>query len=260
MKIHPFHAIYPNVDLIASPDSFFATVRDDFNQYLQNGFFNEAGDLAYYIMEIKSGNKIHSGLVVALDVMDYSKGKIVRHEKTIASSEQDMLKLLLQRGAMVKPVLLCHPEIKEIKSETLRLKKKKKPFLSLATTSGLHEYRLYKISQTEGAELVNLYKTLVPKVYIADGHHRCSTGEKLFRLQGDKKGKDYSLILAALFSFDQLDILDYNRVVELPYHLKLTKFMAQVSHVGSLQHLDQPMKPLKKHDITMCMQDEWYQL
>src|SRR5688572_20871052 len=120
MKIHPFHAIYPNVDLIASPDTFFATVRDDFNQYLENGFFHQSPENAYYILEIKKGNRVHSGLVVTLDVTEYSKKKIVKHEQTIASSEQDMLKVLLQRGAMVKPVLLCHPEIKEISKEIQR--------------------------------------------------------------------------------------------------------------------------------------------
>ena len=45
MKIFPFKAIYPNVDLIASTDSFFSTVRDDYVQYYQNGFFNTADDL-----------------------------------------------------------------------------------------------------------------------------------------------------------------------------------------------------------------------
>ena len=260
MKIHPFQAIYPNVDLIASPDSFFATVRDDYIQYLQNGFFQQSRENAYYILEIISKDKVSSGLVAALDIADYAKGKIVRHEQTIASSEQVMLKVILQRGAMVKPVLVCHPEIKEITKEIQRLKKKKKPFLALSTTLGDHEYNLYLVSQKDGEHLVSLYKSLVPKVYIADGHHRCSTSEKLIKLQGDKKGKDYSLLLSALFSFDQLDILDYNRVVELPYHLKLTKFMAQVSHVALIKHLDMPMKPQRKHDLTMCVQDEWYQL
>lgn len=260
MKIYPFQAIYPNVDLIASPDSFFATVRDDYVQYYQNGFFHKSSENAFYILEIKTGNKVRSGLVVALDVTDYSKGKIVRHEQTIASSEQDMLKVLLQRGAMVKPVLLCHPEIIEISREIQKLKKKKKPFLALSTTLVDHEYSLFQISQKDGEEIAKLYKTLVPKVYIADGHHRCSTGEKLLKLQGGKEGKDYSLLLAALFPFDQLDILDYNRVVQLPYHMKLTKFIAQVSHVAYLKHLDMPMKPDKKHDLTMCIQDEWYLL
>lgn len=260
MKIHPFQAIYPNVDLIASPDSFFATVRDDYIQYLQNGFFQESPQNAYYILEIITPDKVSLGLVVALDIADYTKGKIVKHEQTIASSEQVMLKVILQRGAMVKPVLLAHPQIKEISKEIQRLRKKKKPFLALSTTLGDHEYNLYLVSEKEGEELARLYKSLVPKVYIADGHHRCSTSEKLIKLQGDKKGKDYSLILSALFPFDQLEILDYNRVVELPYHLKLTKFMAQVSHVALIRHLDQPMKPERKHDLTMCVQDEWYLL
>ena len=260
MKIYPFEAIYPNVELIASPDSFFATVRDDYVQYYQNGFFLRSADSAYYILEIKTGKKLRSGLVVTLDVGDYSKGKIVKHEQTIASSEQEMLKVLLQRGAMVKPVLLCHPEVKEITKELQRLKKKKKPFIALTTSPAGIQYALYQINQKEGSQLAQLYKSLVPKVYIADGHHRCSTGEKLEKLQGDKAGKDYSHLLAALFSFEQLDILDYNRVVQLPYHLKLTKFIAQVSHVAYLQYLDGPMKPSKKHDLTMCIQDEWYLL
>jgi uncharacterized protein (DUF1015 family) len=169
-----------------------------------------------------------------------------------------MLKVILQRGAMVKPVLLAHPQIKEISKEIQRLRKKKKPFLAISTTLGDHEYNLYLVSEKEGEELARLYKSLVPRVYIADGHHRCSTSEKLIKLQGDKNGKDYSLILSALFPFDQLEILDYNRVVELPYNLKLTKFMAQVSHVALIRHLDQPMKPERKHDLTMCVHDEWY--
>lgn len=260
MKIHPFQAIYPNVDLIASTDSFFSTVRDDYVQYYQNGFFDKATDQAFYLLEIRKGNKIHSGVIVTLDVTDYSKGKIVKHEQTIASSEQEMLKVLLQRGAMVKPVLLCHPEVKDITNEMQRLKKANDPFLILSTTIGDNEYTLYKVSPQDAVSLIDLYKTLVPKVYIADGHHRCSTGEKLINYQRGKEGKDYSLLLAALFSFDQLDILDYNRVVQLPYHLKLTKFIAAVSDVANIKHLERPQKPTRKHDLTMCIQDEWYQL
>ncbi|MEP6647446.1 MAG: DUF1015 family protein [Saprospiraceae bacterium] len=260
MKIFPFKAIYPNVDLIASSDAFFATVRDDYTQYLNSGFFHESPDKAYYIFEIKKGKKIHSGLVVCLDVTDYSSGKIVRHEQTIAASEQEMLKILLQRGAMVKPVLLCHPEEKEITKELQKLRKKIKPFLEITASASTNEYRLYQIPEKEGQQISKLYKTLIPKVYIADGHHRCSTGEKLLRLQGNSKGKDYSMLLAALFPFDQLDILDYNRVVELPYNLKLTRFMADISYVCDIKSISKPAKPKKKHEMTMCIQDHWYLL
>ena len=260
MKIFPFQAIYPNINLIASADSFFSTVRDDYTQYFQSGFFRESQEKAFYIFEIKIGKKIHSGLVVCLDVTDYSGGKIVPHEQTIASSEQEMLKILLQRGAMVKPVLLCHPEVKAITREMQKQKKKKKPFLEITATASPIQYTLYQVPEKDGEELTRLYKSLIPQVYIADGHHRCSTGEKLLKLQGNKDGKDYSLLLAALFSFDQLDILDYNRVVQLPYNLKLTRFMADISLVCDIKPINKPAKPKRKHEMTMCIQDQWYEV
>ncbi len=142
MKLYPFQAIYPNTDLIASAESFFDTARNDFSQYYANGFFRETAGPAFYIMEIRTGDKIHTGLIACLDVADYSKGKIVRHEETIASHEQVMLKVLLQRGSMVKPVLVAHAPDKAITKEIARLKKKHRPFVRMATTAeGLHRRR-----------------------------------------------------------------------------------------------------------------------
>ena len=260
MRIHPFQAIYPNTDLIASPDSFFATVRNDYVEYYKNGFFCNASENAFYFLEIRKGDQVHSGIVVALEIEDYTKGNIIKHEQTIAASEQEMLKVLLQRGAMIKPVLLCHPSRNEIEDEIQRLRDVNKRSLLLSTVIEDQEYNLYQVDEKEGKELARLYNDLIPKVYIADGHHRFSTGEKLMNLERNKKKKNYSLMLAALFSFDQLSILDYNRIVHLPYHLKLTRFIARLSHVVHIELLDGPQKPTRKHDLSMVIQDEWYKL
>ncbi len=260
MKIYPFNAIYPNIELIASSDSFFATVRDDFIEYFRNGFFEESDAPAFYIEEIRIGPKTHTGLIGCLDVAEYSKGRIVPHEQTIASSEQAMLKVLLQRGTMVKPVLVCHPAVPDIRTEIKKQKKKQKPFLQITTNNGQNQYTLYRIPETDAEVLVELYRKQVPKVYIADGHHRCSTAEKLMNLQGNKNGKEYSLIMAALFAFEELSILDYNRVVQLPHHFKPTRFIAEISRYCDLTHLPAAAKPRRKHDMTMCVQEEWYLL
>ncbi|HJW29490.1 MAG TPA: DUF1015 family protein, partial [Saprospiraceae bacterium] len=58
----------------------------------------------------------------------------------------------------------------------------------------------------------------------------------------------------------QLDILDYNRTVQLPYHLKLTRFMAELSAFCEIKALKGPAKPKHKHEFTMCLQDDWYLL
>lgn len=260
MKIFPFEAIYPNADLIPSPESFFGSVRNDYSEYFQNGFFHQSDEVAYYILEITTDKKTHTGVIACLNIEDYTEGKIVKHEQTIATSEQAMIKLLLLRGAMVKPVLLCHPEVKELSKEIKKLKKKREPFSQYVLSEGTITYTLYQVPKSEGEHLAQLYHTHLPKVYIADGHHRCATGEKLLHLQGDKKGQDYSMILAALFPFDQLDVLDYNRVVQLPYHLKLTKFIAELSHYFDIQILDGPAKPQQKHELTMVIQEDWFLL
>lgn len=260
MKLYPFQAHYPNVDLIASTDSFFGTVREDFNEYFNNGFFESSLEKAIYILEIRTGTKVHTGIIACLDVEDYAKGKIVKHEQTLASSEQAMLKLFLQRGAMVKPVLLCHPALKELDKEINKAKKKHEPFLEITIASGPNHYTLFQLKGKEGEAIMDLYKSMIPKLYIADGHHRLTTADKLLKLQGKTKGKDYSLILSALFPFDQLDILDYNRTVALPFHLKMGRFMAELSRFVDIQLMQRADKPKKKHDLTMFLQEDWYQL
>jgi uncharacterized protein (DUF1015 family) len=170
MKIFPFKAIYPNLELIASPDSFFGAVRENYNELYTYGFFHHSDESAFYILEIKMGDKMHTGLLACLNIQDYTKGRIVRHEQTIASSEQTMLKLLLQRGAMVKPVLLCHPVMKDITKEIQKQKKKHKPFLEITMASGANQYKIYQVKENEGIQLAELYKALIPKLYIADGH------------------------------------------------------------------------------------------
>jgi len=260
MKIYPFQAIYPNLELIASPESFFGAVRENYSELYKYGFFHHSGESAYYILEIELGDKKHIGLLTCFNIEDYTKGRIVKHEQTIASSEQTMLKLILERGAMVKPVLLCHPVLKEIAKEIQKLKKKHKPFLDIPITEGKKHYKVYQVKAKEGEALAELYKTLVPKLYIADGHHRCSIAEKLLNLQGTKKEKDYSMVLTAIFPFDQLDILDYNRTVQLPYHLKLTRFMAELSRICYIKPLTMATTPVRKHDLTMYLQEDWYQL
>ena len=55
-------------------------------------------------------------------------------------------------------------------------------------------------------------------LYIADGHHRAASAVKtaleMRKACPDKKGKEeYQYFLSVLFPSDELEILDYNRVV-----------------------------------------------
>lgn len=256
MKIIPFKGIYPNTKLVQDSDAFFSTARSDYKHYFINGFFQEAATPALYVLEISKGKEIHTGIIACLDIKDYTKGKIVKHEDTLAASEQEMINLLLQRDSMIKPVLVSHPPVKKIANEILKIKKNKRAFLSMKTAVNGIRYKLFQLQEGQYERLVELYDKEVKKVYIADGHHRCSATEKLNQIQGNNK--EYNLILTALFPFNELQIHDYNRIAQLPYDMKPTKFLVELSKVANLESLASAAKPNKKHDITICLNNEWY--
>jgi uncharacterized protein (DUF1015 family) len=102
----------------------------------------------------------------------------------------------------------------------------------------------------------------MPKAYIADGHHRCSTSASLYQSmkKNKKTAEHYRYLLCAFFPFDQLVIHEYNRVVDMPGDISLTVFMVKLSALCSIKHLRNAAKPRKTHELTIYLNREWYLL
>src|SRR5690554_5421898 len=105
MEIKTFKAIYPNLELIASPDAFFSMVKHRYPEYFDTGFFEHSSEDAFFIHKVVTENQTHIGFMACISVKDYENGKIKIHEHTLASKEQKSMELLLQRKAMIKPLL-----------------------------------------------------------------------------------------------------------------------------------------------------------
>lgn len=260
MTIQPFRAVYPNFDLIASPDAFFDTVKEEFPGYWSNGFFLQDDVAALFVYEIKAPGKSHVGLIASMNVEDYFAGRIKPHENTIAAKEQQMTKLFLERRAMIKPVLLSykpHPEISAILDDA----RKGAPFIDIRF-EGPEEHRVYKI--TDGKvilKLQDLFRDQVARAYIADGHHRATTSAKLYKtVHPGTHALDFSCILSMLLPFDQVIIHDYNVVVEILQDITPTRFLARLSRVCSIKPLSGPAKPRHKFSMTLYLNHEWYEL
>ena len=122
MKIFPFQAIYPEFKLVASTDSFIKSVKNQFEKYRTNGFFKRSSQEAFYIHEIEKEGKIYRGLIAAVDIEEYISEKILIHEKTIASKEQITMELILDRNAMIKPILVAFDNVKSITNDLANYK------------------------------------------------------------------------------------------------------------------------------------------
>lgn len=263
MQIKPFRAVYPNFDYIASPDSFCENAKDSFLEYKKNGFFEHLPTDAFYIYQIVSSKIEHLGVVALNDVEDFFKGKIKKHEKTLSEREQKQMELFLRWNAILKPVLLAYRPVPQINDWLRAYTQAHKPLFSTKFDHDKQVHRVWAITEAaEQVQLFDLFQQHVTETYIADGHHRTSTVALLHeRLKGkNKENFDFDNLFVSLFSADQLDILDYNRVVEGLKEVGITTFLVKMSKVFDLDVLEKPTRPTQKHEFTMFLRKDWYRL
>ena len=262
MKIFPFQAWYPDFDLIASADSFFGSVREEYVTYKKAGFFHQSEQPALFFYQIKSATRTYTGLMCCTDISEFEKGNILKHEGTLAAKEQKMIQLLVQRKALVKPVLLVYEKIKTINKLILNHIQNNPPLYSTYFEQDKQEHILWKITEKSILDKVQkLFDKKVKTTYIADGHHRTTTMTLLNeRLTNKANSGNYKQLMVVLFGSDQLDLLEYNRVVEGLNETSPTIFMAKLSNLFEIEILDRPEKPHQKHQISLFVNREWYRL
>lgn len=262
MRIKPFQAVYPNFDYITSVDGFFGSVKEQYPGYRKSGLFKKASQEALYIYRISGKDYSYIGIIAGADIRDYAEGKIKKHENTLSDKEQQQMHLMMSRNAVVKPVLLTYPDVPEISSLIKSFTLSNEAFYSARFEKSNELHTLWEVKEGQLIQqFENLFREKVPAVYIADGHHRCSTTSLMYnRLSPKNKEGNCGILLSAFFPASELEIHDYNRVVDGLSDTTLTNFMARLSQLFDIEIMDAPCKPQIKHEIAMFVNKEWYML
>jgi uncharacterized protein (DUF1015 family) len=263
MHIKPFKAIFPNLEYLQSVDSFFSTVKEDYPDYMESGFFSRSEEDAIYVYQIRRGARQFTGVICSSKIEDYLNGRIKKHECTIAAKEQRQLQLLLRRKAIVKPVLLTYPDVPEIDDLTQNIINAYQPTFDITFEEEGARHLVWRVTHLDLiAAFQDLFEKYVPYTYIADGHHRTSTNALLYnRAKAPELRKRYNELLSAFFPASQIDIYDFNRVVTLDDSVSMSSFLVQLSDLFNMKPLDHPRKPKGKFEIIMHIEpDEWYSL
>ena len=258
MRIKPFKALYPNMKLVPAAEYFFGVMKQEFPGYLKKGFFKRTKHKYLFIYQIVTKTKTSTGLIASTSVDDILEDKILKHEHTIAKKEQQMMDLALQRNAMIKPVLLAHKRVEGL-TKIYEQVCKGKPFLTIPFKEEKSKHYVWKVNEKHSSEIIKLFKKNVQKSYIADGHHRVSTGMLLNKTKMNTNA-EFGDLLSIYFSFDQLEIFDYNRVVSILKEISPVQLMSQLSKYFKIKPLQKLSKPTKKHRIIFLIGSEVYQL
>jgi uncharacterized protein (DUF1015 family) len=101
----------------------------------------------------------------------------------------------------------------------------------------------------------------VPRTYIADGHHRTTSVALLQEQFRDQpSGSDFDNLFCIFIGADELDILDFNRVIQVSEDLSPVQFMGYLSEAFTIKRLAGPRRPAHKYEIILYTNDVWHAL
>ena len=262
MKIHAFKAIYPNLELITSPDQFFGQVKSTFSRLYKDDYFFECEEEHSFVYHIITDQRSFTGLLTCLDIRDYLNGKILGHELTLSSKEDLKRGLLRQSRVITKPVLLTHKPIKALMQLYDCVITQEEPFLEVHFHKENQRHVIYKLPKGKiRNEITDIFDNAVSKAIIADGHHRCAITTSIYlKAVSDGRQTDVNKVPCVYFDFDQVEIHEYNRIIQIPDEISVSLFLESIADRCIVTTLRKSEKPKKKHELTMYLLGSWYHL
>jgi uncharacterized protein (DUF1015 family) len=262
--LSPYRAALPLLSKIKSPNSFFRDVKVDFRSFLQKGFYEQDEQPAFYIHRVQTKYRSYTGFNAYIHLDDYREGRIRKHEHTIRAKEDQVMELYEERKALIKPVMLTYPNVLEIDALTNRITFSLKPALEFDFDDERHT--IWRIDQPEYLETyARLFAEKVPLTYIADGHHRSETSLQYcaFKQQhnpGHTGQEAYNFLLAELYPASEIEIHNYNRLLETLNGLSGQQFLERLSEVYDIEATSKSYKPATPHNMGMYLFGQWYRL
>ncbi|MDE5544094.1 MAG: DUF1015 domain-containing protein, partial [Bacteroidales bacterium] len=249
-----------------SPEVYLQVVNN-YNKFKDNGWLVKDEEEKLYIyaqsMDLK---KWQYGIVACAASEDYVNKIIKKHELTRKDKEEDRMKHVRITNANVEPVFFAYPAVKRIDEIVAGITAQKPLYDFVAKEDGFG-HRFWVIDDKAIiAELVELFKKDVPAMYIADGHHRSAAaalvGQEKKENNPNHTGKEeYNFFMTVIFPDNQLNIIDYNRVVKDLNGLTKDQFIAALGESFEVKDMGTEIyKPSCLHEFSVYVDGHWFKL
>ena len=261
------HISRPEVDLPEGTDPYapkvYAKGRENLDRMISEGVLVQEDTPSYYVYRLTMGDHVQTGLMAAASTEAYDLGRIKKHEFTRPVKEDDRVRNIDTLNAQTGPVFLVYPSTAVI-DDILQQVSAGRPDMDVTAADGvrhelwvLSDARLVK-SLTDGFESLDA-------LYVADGHHRSAAAsrvavERKNANPGHTGEESYNYFLSVIFPHNQMQILDYNRVVKDLNGMDKDRFLEKVAGAFALEKSDRPVKPATTGEYGMYLDGGWYRL
>ena len=271
-----YHIIKPEINFEPGTDEHDPRVYQEalsqYKRFRVKGWLEQDQEEKYYVyaQTILASNplsggkdKTQYGLVVGAWVDDYLEGRIKKHELTRKDKEEDRMKHVRTLNANMEPVFFAYPHRDDLDAIVAEVVKGAPEYDFVAAPEGFR-HTFWVIDDKKTIARITEIFAEIPAMYIADGHHRSAAaagvGAEKQKATGDKKA-EFNYFLAVCFSENQLNIIDYNRVVRDLNGLSEEAFLEALKADFDVEEKGTEIyKPQRLHNFSLYLGGKWYSL
>lgn len=262
------HISKPEIDLPPDTDPYselvYAKGAENLQKMINTGILKQDTQPYYYLYGLTMGNHKQIGLVAVANVNDYDSNRIRKHEWTRPEKEDDRVRQIDALNAQTGPVFLTYQHHRVIDNLVEQWIGHQPPLVKVTAADGI-VHTLWLVDDSNTMNLITTTFDSMTCLYIADGHHRSAAASRVAALRRanppQSTGEEaYNYFLAVIFPDEQLQILDYNRVVQDLNGLTVEEFLAQVNQAFEISLSNQAIKPQQRGEFGLFLKGQWYQL
>jgi len=255
----------PDIDDIHSEKVYNKAV-ENFRTFQEKGWLIQDDTPKYYIYAQTMNSRTQYGIVGAAACADYENGIIKKHELTRPEKEEDRMVLTRYLNANIEPVFFAYKSVAEIDQIVEAIVKEKEADYDFIAEDGFGHH-LWSIDEDKtNKKLEQLFEKKVPFTYVADGHHRTAAAariglEKTSQNPNHTGDEEYNFFMAVHFPDNQLQIIDYNRLVTDLNGLSDIDFLTALSRGFDVKNMGTGIfKPSMLHEFSLYLSGNWYKL
>ena len=202
--------------LAPDDDRVYQRAHENFVALESDGRMKKDPTPGMYLYRVLQEDETFLGLCCCLDVEDYRKNNIRRHEQTRYDKEEDRTRHIEAVKAHNGPVVLLYRNGEGIFSfiESL-VNQSSAPDAEVTTHSGII-HQIFRITDRKALDRLETCFSLVPALYIADGHHRAKAALNVVdrRIAAGKNAiGEVTRFMGVMFAHDRVKIHGYSRLL-----------------------------------------------
>jgi uncharacterized protein (DUF1015 family) len=238
----------------------YEKAKDNLQAFIKREILFRENKECFYIYRLTMNDHTQTGLIAVSSIDDYENNIIKKHESTRPDKELDRINHIKTTGAQTGNVFMAYRNNEAIDNIVEKWTATKTAVYNFIADDNV-SHTLWIVNDDKIIkQITNIFSTEINSTYIADGHHRAASASKVRQQLTDKKTEAADYFLTTLFPANQLQIIDYNRIIKTLHGLTAETFINELKNDFDIEEKSSTYRPERLHSFGLYLEGKWYKL